>query len=83
MTEWLRIAISPPVVKRALKYAVIVGAVLIGINHGDVLLRGNIDTIRIFKMGITVTVPYFVSTFSSVGAIREACRSESVCKDIN
>ncbi len=80
MSEWLRIALSPPVKKRAWKYAVIVGAVLIIINHVDALLRGDIDAIRILKMGITVTVPYLVSTFSSVGAIREACRSESVCK---
>ena len=71
MKEWLRVAIEPAVVRRAIKYAVIVGAILITINHGDAILRGDITTPRILKMGLTVVVPYLVSTSSSVGAIRE------------
>jgi hypothetical protein len=70
MKEWLRVAIEPAVVRRAIKYAVIVGAILITINHGDAILRGDITTSRILKMGLTVVVPYLVSTSSSVGAIR-------------
>ena len=35
----LRAAFAPPVVRRALTFAVVVGAVLIGINHGDAILR--------------------------------------------
>jgi hypothetical protein len=58
------------VVRRALAFAVVVGAILIGINHGDALLRGEIDSVRLWKMGITVLVPYSVSTLSSVSAIR-------------
>jgi len=45
--------------------------VLIAINHGDALLRGEIDAGRLLKMGLTVLVPYTVSTLSSVGAILE------------
>jgi hypothetical protein len=58
------------VVRRALAFAVVVGAILIGINHGDALLRGEIDSVRLWKMGITVLVPYSVPTLSSVSAIR-------------
>ena len=61
--------------RRALRYAVIVGAVLIAINHGDALLRGSLETGRLFKIALTVLVPYCVSTFSSVEALRGFERS--------
>ena len=70
MTEWIRSASSTSVVCRALCYAVVVGAVLIGINHGEALLEADIDTNRVIRMTLTAVVPYVVSTFSSVGAIR-------------
>ena len=55
---------------RALKYAIVVGAILIAINHGDALLRGDLDAVRLFRMALTVAVPYCVSTASSVEAVR-------------
>ncbi|MFN0131991.1 MAG: nitrate/nitrite transporter NrtS [Phycisphaerales bacterium] len=58
------------VVHRALTYAVVVGAVLITINHGDAILRGEVDGSRLARMVLTMFVPYVVSTLSSVGAIR-------------
>lgn len=71
MKRWLQIATTGPVVKRALKFAVIVGAILISINHGDAILNGNVDGTRIAKMVLTVFVPYAVSTASSVAALIE------------
>ena len=65
---WLAVARERPIVLRACKFAVAVGAVLIGINHGDAILRGDVDARRLLKMGLTVLVPYTVSTLSSVGA---------------
>jgi hypothetical protein len=62
------------VVRRALFYAVIVGAVLIAINHGDALLRGDLDRARVLKITLTVLVPYTVSTLSSVQAMRAQSR---------
>jgi hypothetical protein len=70
MGRWIRIACEPAVVRRAVAFAVIVGAILIAINHGDALLRGELGTLRLAKMGLTVLVPYMVSTISSVGAIQ-------------
>lgn len=70
MKEWLTLARTPHIVRRALKYAAGVGTVLILINHGDALLRGDVNGVRIFRMILTVSVPYCVSTASSVGAIR-------------
>lgn len=72
---WFDLASQPRVVKRALKFAVGVGAVLILINHGDAILRGEVTTVAFFKMGLTVIVPYLVSTASSVAAQLEARRA--------
>ena len=68
--SWISVATSGPVARRAFLYLVIVGTVLIGINHGDALLRGDVDGVRLFKMILTPLVPYMVSTLSSVSAIR-------------
>jgi hypothetical protein len=69
--SWWRLATSAPVVRRALLYAVVVGAVLIAINHGDVVLAGRVERPRLLRMGLTLLVPYVVSTLSSVGALRQ------------
>ena len=71
---WWSLALRPDVVKRAVGYGVVVGAVLIAINHGDALLRGDVDARRVVKMVLTPLVPYCVATFASVGAIRKASR---------
>ncbi len=71
MRAWLSVATERPIVRRALRSVIIVGAILITINHGDAILRGDIDLIRLFRIVLTVIVPYLVSTFSSVAAIRE------------
>jgi len=67
MKQTLALALKPSVVKRALKYAVVVGSILIAINPSDAILRGELPPERLFRMGLTVIVPYVVSTLSSVG----------------
>ncbi len=74
MMIWLKIACERQVVVRSLNYAFIVGPILIAINEGDQILAGNITTTVVAKMLMTVCVPYLVSTFSSVGAIRSVRR---------
>ena len=71
------LALSPRVVRRALLYAFVVGAILIAINHGDALLAGDVTSDRWWKMGLTVLVPYTVSTLSSVGALRSVANSSA------
>jgi len=68
--SWLHLATRGPCVRRSLTYAAVVGAILIAINHGDAILRGDVSTTRLFKIALTVVVPYMVTTLSSVGAIR-------------
>jgi len=75
VNHWLRLAKSRPVVRRAVKYAIGVGTVLVAINHGDALARGEISFGRLLRMMLTMSVPYFVSTASSVSALRQGDRS--------
>jgi len=77
MKESLRLALQSSVVKRASKYAVVVGLILIAINHGEAILRGDLTRARLFQMALTVVVPYVVSTLSSVGALREKSKAAS------
>jgi len=69
LTTWLRLAFEAHTIRRGLCYAVIVGAVLIAINHYELVTgSAGLTTDRLIKMALTVVVPYLVSTFSSVGA---------------
>ena len=75
--SWLALAASRSVVRRALGMAAVVGALLIAINHGDAILRGEVDSGRLAKMALTLLVPYCVSTYSSVGAMRAMQRGST------
>jgi hypothetical protein len=75
MREWLRLSADPVVVRRAIVVAIVVGAVLVAINHADALMRGDITAGRLVKILTTVLVPYCVSTYSSVGAMLDARRA--------
>jgi hypothetical protein len=70
MKEFLQIATEPAVARRALVVAMIVGSILIAINHGDAIVRGDLSLERVLRILLTVTVPYCVSTYSSVAAIK-------------
>jgi hypothetical protein len=67
--DWLRTASTKRVVVRGLKYSVVVGSILIFINHGNAIVDGTVDATRLIQMLLTLLVPYCVSTASSVGAI--------------
>ena len=74
MKEWFQLAFQFSVVKRALKYAVVVGFILIAINHGVAIISGHVTRGAVIQMLLTVMVPYAVSTLSSVGAMLEGRR---------
>ena len=69
MKEFLTLCLTKPIIKRASVTALVVGAILTAINHGDALLRGQVDADRLFKIILTVLVPYVVSTVSSASTI--------------
>ena len=43
MCEWLRLATKTFVIRRALACAIVVGSILIAINHGDAVIRGDVS----------------------------------------
>ena len=69
--DWFRLAAHPATVRRAILTALIVGCILVAINHGPAIVAGEITRARLIQMGLTVFVPYLVSTISSVSARRE------------
>ena len=72
MSEWLALALQPDVSRRALRVAIVVGTLLVAINHGDAMLRLEVDGARALKMLLTYLVPYGVSTHAAVAALRGA-----------
>ena len=68
---WLQMAAHPGTVRRARITAVVVGTILISINHGPAILAGEVTAGRVLQMCLTVLVPYAVSTGSSVATRAE------------
>lgn len=67
----LRRALSPPMARRSLIVALIVGTVLNLINQGDALLLGEAP-VDIAKALLTFCVPFCVSTYGAWSAYRAA-----------
>jgi len=65
----LRIACHAATIRLGLKYAFTVGPVLVLINYGDAMWHHDWAAISPFKVALTMSVPYLVSTFSSVSVI--------------
>ncbi len=56
----------PPVRRRALQVAAVVGTILFGINQADVVLTGHLTALVAFKCALTYVVPFSVSTYSAL-----------------
>ena len=67
----LALATDPSVVKRAAMVAVVVGIILAIINHGHRLIALDVDAGTAVRILLTFLVPYSVSTYSSVQAVRD------------
>lgn len=79
-TGFWQIAFSRTVVKRAARIALVVGTVLAVINHGDRLIQGDLNWNTLLKILLTFCVPYSVSTYSSVLAIRDNNKTQKLGK---
>lgn len=62
--------------KRAIFTGLLVGGVLILINHLDTLLYGKITPTILCKIIITPIVPFFVSFYSAKLAIKKSIEDE-------
>jgi hypothetical protein len=63
---WLHAVVYPPVFRRALQVAAVVGTTLFVINQLDVVLSGKITPLVLVKILLTYTVPFLVSTYSAL-----------------
>ncbi len=72
--SWLSFALRRDVVARSTRVALLVGTILALINHGDRLLAMDLDGEAALKILLTYLVPYCVSTWASVQALRAAAQ---------
>lgn len=70
MSSWLSVAFREDVVRRSLRVATMVGTILAIINYWDRVVPYSLDTNAWVKIIMTYCVPYCVSTYASVSAIR-------------
>ena len=70
MKDWIQTAFRRDVMLRGLKVGGVVGTILVGINQGDLILSGQLPAESFWKIPVTYLVPYCVSTYATVSAIR-------------
>ena len=56
----------PDIVSRSFRVSLVVGTILVAINHGDTIFDGRVGLSEFIKIFLTYLVPYCVSTYSSV-----------------
>jgi hypothetical protein len=64
----ISLATRPRVIKSSLVVAIVVGTILNLINQGDAAANGH--ALVLWKMALTYCVPYCVSTYGAVMALR-------------
>ncbi len=69
---FLELAFGEGTPASALKTALVVGTILVAINHGDVILAGAAPVA--WKIALTYCVPYCVATWGAIGAKRRFAR---------
>ena len=62
--DFFQLAFGDGTPKKALMTALVVGTILTGINHGDVILQG--ESINYFKILLTYCVPFCVTTWGAI-----------------
>lgn len=77
LRRWLAAAWEDSVRRRAVRVGLVVGTVLALINHGDRLFSASMDRGAWLRICLTYVVPYCVSTWASVQAIRERERTSA------
>ncbi|MCG9752225.1 nitrate/nitrite transporter NrtS [Vibrio brasiliensis] len=69
--RYCRYAYRHGIFHRSIKVSVVVGSVLMLINHGDKLVLQSFETTDYLKIGLTYLVPFCVSTHASLQAAFE------------
>ena len=69
MRAWFRIALSPPIFRRALVTCAVVDVILTLANHGGEVLGGRLRPDHVWPIAFTFIVPFVVATISGAAAI--------------
>ena len=64
--EALRQCVDGPVLRRSLGVSIVVGTLLLAINHTDLVLAGEIPPL--WKVALTYMVPFAVATYGAYSA---------------
>ena len=56
----------PPVIKRSVRVALLVGTVLTLLNQGDAMLTGKFSHALFWKIPLTYCVPFLVATYGAL-----------------
>jgi hypothetical protein len=77
MAMFFRTAMQPAVYRTAIRISLLIGTVLALINHSPAIFSLTLSSQNVFQIVLTYLVPYGVSTYSAVKAIRETQNSSS------
>jgi len=70
--SFFELASSRKIILPSLKVALIVGTLLVLINHANAILEMGLNGERVFQIILTYCIPYCVSTYSAVKAIQQS-----------
>jgi len=65
-----RQAIANGILRRAFKVSLVVGTILMIINHGDAIVAGEVGVNRLIKILLTYCVPFLVSLYAGFSALK-------------
>lgn len=68
---FFKLVFSKAVVINAIKVSLLVGTLLVSINHGDALIDTELTLERGLKIALNYLVPYFVASYSAVKALQQ------------
>lgn len=72
-----RVVVHPPFLKKTIRIALLVGAILFGINHFDEVLAGTAKPLTYWKGLATCLVPFCVSNYGILVATRARHAADS------
>jgi len=68
---FFKLAFSKSVVINAIRVSLLVGTILVAINHGDAIMNNELSLERVLKMALNYLVPYLVASYSAVKALQQ------------
>lgn len=66
MRRYARFLLDPAPLRRSLYTALVVGSVLTAVNHGEMLLRGDLSQGLLWQIPVTFVVPFLVTMWGGL-----------------